>query len=497
MLLSFATDYRTRIRVVIAWTALTALMYSCIDYMTPLASRTLLTVTVSGTSPTGKSRINIRDTSEALTDSFAAPFHVQPGYFDDVGDQPYLDICSVSNHYQLYLSSYEATCYPSQDTVTMLLHSYTNDVCRPVIASTVKLLVPFRGLVQPGTKNEKPVHQIFRAHWDRVMYWQFPLRNVKSTVIMCRIISLRNLVYRHTFIARLKQLPSIYVKRLDYNPIDEVHKAMVNHTKLLSLNSQCTDHLGGGTSKYIWKKSELNVYNDDRKVGLVHERYTLAGYSTHHDHFTPKDDTAVHLTLPLCDLCCKLPVRDMCNIAKLYNLPFNKNRHTRNDMITIVKNHVVDNMTLVDVWFKPIADRSAADKMKIHRMNKPKDSTTSSSEINRKACKKWRKSQKFPPKPPSVEKIHKIISNFVQDSHFNEIQEKGCAVCGRLSLAKNMTLLKDCDVDMSVLINPDVTRGEVRPDGSIIDNAKGPVLAENCDAICSPCLNTIRHNYDS
>ncbi|KAI0733882.1 hypothetical protein BC629DRAFT_1265144, partial [Irpex lacteus] len=54
----------------------------------------------------------------------------------------------------------------------------------------------------------------------------------------------------------------------------------------------------------------------------------------------------------------------------------------------------------------------------------------------------------FPPKPPSVDKIHRIIADFVQDSQFEEIHEKGCAVCGCLTLAKNMTLLKDCKVDM-------------------------------------------------
>ncbi|KAI0750578.1 hypothetical protein BC629DRAFT_1274036, partial [Irpex lacteus] len=54
----------------------------------------------------------------------------------------------------------------------------------------------------------------------------------------------------------------------------------------------------------------------------------------------------------------------------------------------------------------------------------------------------------FPPKPPSIDKVHKIISEFVKDSSFAQIQEKGCAVCGCLTVAKNMTLLSDCTVDL-------------------------------------------------
>ncbi|KAI0337023.1 hypothetical protein BDW22DRAFT_1340583, partial [Trametopsis cervina] len=54
-------------------------------------------------------------------------------------------------------------------------------------------------------------------------------------------------------------------------------------------------------------------------------------------------------------------------------------------------------------------------------------------ETNREACKKWRKKKQFPPDPASTSRIHDIISGFVEDSAFEQINESGCAVCGCLS----------------------------------------------------------------
>ncbi|KAI0825910.1 hypothetical protein BC629DRAFT_1276096, partial [Irpex lacteus] len=149
--------------------------------------------------------------------------------------------------------------------------------------------------------------------------------------------------------------------------------------------------------------------------------------------------------------------------------------------------------TQVEAIFKPIADQTVSEKVRTHRSLKRGCSTTYDAEANKRACKKWRNFQSFPPKPPSEEKTKKIIQGFVKDSTFEAIHEEGCAVCGCLSTANTMTSLEHCQLDFSVLVKPHVTKGEQRLDGSVIPNSQGPVLASGCDKVCAPCFNILGH----
>ncbi|KAF8238226.1 hypothetical protein L208DRAFT_1175095, partial [Tricholoma matsutake] len=49
----------------------------------------------------------------------------------------------------------------------------------------------------------------------------------------------------------------------------------------------------------------------------------------------------------------------------------------------------------------------------------------------------------FPSSPPNNKLLHKIITGFCNDTHPSQFKEVGCAVCGQLTLKKNIIPLKD------------------------------------------------------
>ena len=63
---------------------------------------------------------------------------------------------------------------------------------------------------------------------------------------------------------------------------------------------------------------------------------------------------------------------------------------------------------------------------------------------------------KFPPDPPSNLLIESIIKGFCNDTTPRNFIEAGCAVCGRLSLIANMTLLDEINCDLEVISPGDV-----------------------------------------
>ncbi len=202
----------------------------------------------------------------------------------------------------------------------------------------------------------------------------------------------------------------------------------------------------------------------------------------------------IYVKIPLQELCKRLSVRDLIKIAKTYDICVNKNKQSRYEMAEKIAEYATLHKVLIGSIFKPIADQPVREKVRKHRLQKRKCDSTFDVEANKRACKKWRSSQSFPPKPPSADKTKKIIQRFVQDSKFEAIHEKGCAVCGCLSTAKDMILLANCHLDLSMLVRPHVTKEEHRLDNSIIPNQQGPVLAPDCDSVCAHCFNVLsRH----
>ncbi|KAF8183539.1 hypothetical protein K438DRAFT_1473424, partial [Mycena galopus ATCC 62051] len=101
----------------------------------------------------------------------------------------------------------------------------------------------------------------------------------------------------------------------------------------------------------------------------------------------------------------------------------------------------------------------------------------------------------FPPSPPSEEQRHRIISGFCEDMLPDNFVEKGCAVCGRLTLITELTLMSELTLNWDLLANEDVTRKERQDLSDPVDAINGPVLATGCDSVCTECESALRRQY--
>ena len=99
---------------------------------------------------------------------------------------------------------------------------------------------------------------------------------------------------------------------------------------------------------------------------------------------------------------------------------------------------------------------------------------------------------KFPPDLPSNSLIELIIKGFCNDTIPQNFIEAGCAVCGRLSLIGNMTLLNEMNCDLKVISPGDVGRYERMHESDPVMSLKGPILAEGCDHVCESCLSFLK-----
>lgn len=63
----------------------------------------------------------------------------------------------------------------------------------------------------------------------------------------------------------------------------------------------------------------------------------------------------------------------------------------------------------------------------------------------------------FPPSPPSDKLLQKIITGFCEDTHPSCFEESGCAVCGRLTIKKQLIALKDVQCSLEPLVRWGVT----------------------------------------
>ncbi|KAJ7435552.1 hypothetical protein FB451DRAFT_1344754 [Mycena latifolia] len=93
----------------------------------------------------------------------------------------------------------------------------------------------------------------------------------------------------------------------------------------------------------------------------------------------------------------------------------------------------------------------------------------------------------FPPPPPSKVLRHEIISGMCQDLDPASLEEAGCAVCGLLTPSKDLTPKDELQINWDVLKVQGVSRRERRALGDPIEEIQGPILADDCDKVCTDC----------
>jgi len=76
---------------------------------------------------------------------------------------------------------------------------------------------------------------------------------------------------------------------------------------------------------------------------------------------------------------------------------------------------------------------------------------------NLAAVQQFNQNIKFSPKPPAERLQHIIISNFCTDTSPNAFIESGCAVCGKLTKAKELIELSTLDLNLKLQESQQIT----------------------------------------
>ena len=101
--------------------------------------------------------------------------------------------------------------------------------------------------------------------------------------------------------------------------------------------------------------------------------------------------------------------------------------------------------------------------------------------------------QQFPPKPLNKDDITNIINGFCNSTSFSNIEEHGCAVCGKLTLHSQLSLLKDLPSYLFNVLNVSgVTCKERKSNSDPFDKLTGLILFPDCSHICDTCLLSLQ-----
>lgn len=103
----------------------------------------------------------------------------------------------------------------------------------------------------------------------------------------------------------------------------------------------------------------------------------------------------------------------------------------------------------------------------------------------------YRADNAFPPAPPTRTVQERVIRGFCDDIQFENLHERGCAVCGTLQPVRLLTALEDVPYSLDCLLNPSVTRKERLKESDPIDNIDGPVLDLACKEVCADCMEEL------
>ena len=237
----------------------------------------------------------------------------------------------------------------------------------------------------------------------------------------------------------------------------------------------------------VWKKNELDGYTGWTGASTF-ETYRMTGYIEKCFRAHEKYRDSILLEIPLKDLAHRLSLKSLVSVCACHGININKGNSTREKIENVTKIHDCRGCSDRLCVFEPVINVSDNDRAKTYREKCVKPD----SDENKMQCKKWRKMNNFPPKPVSLRMTQNIIKGFVEDSDFSRLEEKGCAVCGRLTLKSQLTDVSSAGLNMSLLYRPEVTRKARVSINDPIESLPGPVLASNCDGVCPTCFNVMK-----
>jgi hypothetical protein len=110
---------------------------------------------------------------------------------------------------------------------------------------------------------------------------------------------------------------------------------------------------------------------------------------------------------------------------------------------------------------------------------------------NLDSVKKYQNKVHFPPEVLSKNLQHKIITDFVIDTSSFNFEESGCAVCGKLTLMKDLQRLSELDLKLEILRQKGVSQKERISSNDNLADFDGPIIEDNLDNICNSCYQSV------
>ncbi|KDR75359.1 hypothetical protein GALMADRAFT_69351, partial [Galerina marginata CBS 339.88] len=103
----------------------------------------------------------------------------------------------------------------------------------------------------------------------------------------------------------------------------------------------------------------------------------------------------------------------------------------------------------------------------------------------------YHRENKFPPDRLTRQQVHPIVTRFCNEVSLKSVREEGCAVCGQLTLIKNLTGMDHIKDNLGLLEQTGVTRlprvSKLHP----VKEIDRPILASGCRRICQTCNKSL------
>ncbi|KAJ2919825.1 hypothetical protein MD484_g593, partial [Candolleomyces efflorescens] len=97
----------------------------------------------------------------------------------------------------------------------------------------------------------------------------------------------------------------------------------------------------------------------------------------------------------------------------------------------------------------------------------------------------------FPPPPVTLERTMDILRGLCADMRPECLEEKGCAVCGSLTLLTDLKAIDALDCSLEPLVEPFLVKKARSQSSETVDFMEGPVLDNACDAVCGTCRKSL------
>ncbi|KAF6747696.1 hypothetical protein DFP72DRAFT_821384, partial [Ephemerocybe angulata] len=200
----------------------------------------------------------------------------------------------------------------------------------------------------------------------------------------------------------------------------------------------------------------------------------------------------LYAKIPTKDLGPLLTVVTAKKIMTLHNVPYTK-ASKKDDLLEALKSHtcVSCDSFLTELSVVPSIASFKADRNR-KNYNKRKDATPP---LQRCDFENPEGEHTFPPEPVTKDLEEIIAARACLKLRPEAFEERGCAVCGKLTLVSQLTPLKTVKNQLHILEASGCTRKERKSANEKVRELTGPVLDYKCNSICNICRAAVRKGH--